>query len=98
MAAPVRIGVIGFGRVARTYMRWNERLRLHGVVEHVIACDLLEQHREEATTTFGFSAYTTQYQEVLARSDVDLVLIYTSMQTHGEIALAALAAGKHVLV
>jgi predicted dehydrogenase len=98
MTDSVRIGLIGFGRVARTYLRWHERLRWRGDVQHIIACDLLEQHRDEAVQQFGFAHFTTQYEDVLARDDVDLVLIFTSMQTHGEIALAALRAGKHVLV
>jgi predicted dehydrogenase len=98
MTQPVRIGLIGFGRVARTYLRWHERLRWQGVVEHVIACDLLEKHRDDALNTYGFAHFTTNYEDVISRSDVDLALIYTSMQTHGPIALAALAAGKHVQV
>lgn len=98
MMGSVRIGLIGFGRVARTYLRWHERLRWRGNVQHIIACDLLEQHRDEAMQQFGFAHFTTHYEDVLARDDVDLVLIFTSMQTHGEIALAALRAGKHVLV
>ncbi len=98
MTQPVRIGLIGFGRVARTYLRWHERLRWQGIVEHVIACDLLEQHRDDALNIYGFTHFTTDYEDVISRSDVDLVLIYTSMQTHGAIALAALAAGKHVQV
>ena len=38
------------------------------------------------------------YREVLADPEIDLVLVLTSMQQHGEIARAALEAGKHVLV
>jgi predicted dehydrogenase len=98
MKTPVRIGLIGFGRVARTYLRWHESLLWSGAVQHVIACDLLDQHRDEALNKYHFSHFTTRYEEVLSREDVDLVLIYTSMQTHGQIALEALAAGKHVQV
>src|SRR5262249_5743858 len=36
--------------------------------------------------------------ELIAREDVDIVLVLTSMNEHGPLATAALRAGKHVLV
>ena len=41
---------------------------------------------------------TASLEEVLARDDVDAVAIATPARTHQGIALAALRAGKHVLV
>ncbi len=41
--------------------------------------------------------FTTRYEELLARSDVDAVINATPNYLHREITLAALAAGKHVL-
>ena len=46
---------------------------------------------------FGWQRVETDWRALIARDDVDLVDICTPGDTHAEIALAALAAGKHVL-
>ena len=45
----------------------------------------------------GWAATETDWRALIARDDVDLVDICSPGDTHAEIALAALAAGKHVL-
>ncbi|MEU4743518.1 Gfo/Idh/MocA family oxidoreductase [Actinosynnema sp. NPDC023658] len=52
---------------------------------------------KEAAAKYGWSAVETDWRALVARDDVDLVDICTPGDTHAEIALAALAAGKHVL-
>src|SRR3954468_11860840 len=51
----------------------------------------------EAATRLGWAESSADWREVVARDDVDLVDICTPGDTHREIAVAALAAGKHVL-
>ena len=51
-----------------------------------------------AATAFGWSESATDWREVIARDDIDVVDICVPGHLHAEIALAALAAGKHVLV
>ena len=41
--------------------------------------------------------YTTDYEALLAREDVDIVAIYTPDHLHGEHITAAFEAGKHVI-
>ncbi|MDX3451421.1 Gfo/Idh/MocA family oxidoreductase [Streptomyces sp. ME02-8801-2C] len=50
-----------------------------------------------AATKYGWAATETDWRALIARDDVDLVDICTPGDSHAEIALAALAAGKHVL-
>lgn len=50
-----------------------------------------------AAGTLGWSATETDWRRVLEREDVDLVDVCTPGDTHAEIAIAALEAGKHVL-
>ena len=45
----------------------------------------------------GWEGYETDYHELVARPDIQLVDVSTPGDTHNEIVLAALAAGKHVL-
>ena len=52
---------------------------------------------EAAAARLGWAAHTTDWRDVVARDDIDLVDICSPGDTHAEIALAALAAGKHVL-
>jgi predicted dehydrogenase len=50
-----------------------------------------------AARRLGWSSTETSWQALVARDDIDLVDICTPGDTHAEIAIAALDAGKHVL-
>lgn len=50
-----------------------------------------------AAEQLGWQACDTNWRRVVARDDIDLVDVCTPGDTHAEIAVAALAAGKHVL-
>ncbi len=50
-----------------------------------------------AAEKWGWSEAATDWREVIARDDIDVVDIVTPGDTHAEIAIAALEAGKHVL-
>ncbi|WP_372444301.1 Gfo/Idh/MocA family protein [Micromonospora qiuiae] len=51
----------------------------------------------EAADRLGWEEHTTDWRELVTRPDIDVVDICTPGDSHAEIALAALAAGKHVL-
>ncbi|WP_435821163.1 Gfo/Idh/MocA family protein [Micromonospora lupini] len=51
----------------------------------------------EAADRLGWDAYTTDWRDLINRDDIDVVDVCTPGDSHAEIALAALAAGKHVL-
>ncbi|MDY7088315.1 MAG: Gfo/Idh/MocA family oxidoreductase [Actinomycetota bacterium] len=50
-----------------------------------------------AAAKLGWDEHTTDWRSLIERDDIDLIDICTPGDTHAEIALAALAAGKHVL-
>ena len=50
-----------------------------------------------AAEKWGWAESATDWREVIARDDIDVVDIVTPGDTHAEIAIAALEAGKHVL-
>ena len=50
-----------------------------------------------AAERLGWAGFETDWRRVLERDDVDLVDVCTPGDTHAEIAIAALEAGKHVL-
>ncbi|OQO89366.1 dehydrogenase [Saccharomonospora piscinae] len=51
----------------------------------------------QAADRMGWESASTDWRAVIARDDIDLVDICTPGDTHAEIAIAALEAGKHVL-
>ena len=51
----------------------------------------------DAAERLGWTGIETDWRRVLERDDVDLVDVCTPGDTHAEIAIAALEAGKHVL-
>ena len=52
----------------------------------------------EAADRYGWAGWTTDWRSVLERDDIDVVDVCTPGHLHAEVALAALEAGKHVLV
>ncbi len=61
-----------------------------------IVCDLSPERASQRATDLGFSRYTDKWQDVVSDPDVALISICTPNDTHAEIAIAALQAGKHV--
>lgn len=90
----VRIAVIGAGIIG--HYDADSALRVPGV-ELVAVCDLYTGRLEYAKEKWGQNLYTTRdYREVLARNDVDAVLVCTPDHWHDRISIDAMNAGKHV--
>jgi predicted dehydrogenase len=89
----MRAGVIGLG-IGRLHMRAYQALP---EVELVAVADVSEEALDRARAEFGVPQTFTDYWEMLDKADVDVVSICTPDRLHAEQALAALAAGKHVL-
>ena len=56
-----------------------------------------EARAKAAAESYGWDDVETDWTRLLGRDDIDLVDICTPGDTHAEIAIAALEAGKHVL-
>lgn len=90
----IRIGLIGAGIIG--HYDTNTALLVDGV-ELVAACDLYTGRIEYAKEKWGNDLFTTRdYREILARTDIDAVLICTPDHWHERIAIDAMKAGKHV--
>ncbi|GAA4453653.1 Gfo/Idh/MocA family oxidoreductase [Nibrella saemangeumensis] len=91
----IRIATIGMGIQGN----YDTRAALRNPdVELVAVADLYQGRLETAKTAFNNpDLFTTRdYREILARKDVDAVLIVTPDHWHDHITIAALKAGKHV--
>ncbi len=62
-----------------------------------VVCGRDATRAAEAATRLGWREAATDWREVVVRDDVDVVDICTPGDSHAEIAIAALEAGKHVL-
>src|SRR5919201_5494192 len=93
---PIRIGIIGCGNVLSAYWPQAQQLSLRGEAEVVAACGRPAQ-RDLVVNQLGVGRFVTDYRDLLAAPDVDLVLVLTPTPSHYEISKAALLAGKHVL-
>ncbi len=62
-----------------------------------VVCGRDAERTAEAAERLGWAETETDWHRLVERPDVDLVDICTPGDTHAEIAIAALAAGKHVL-
>jgi predicted dehydrogenase len=90
----IRIGLIGAGIIG--HYDTDTALKIEGV-ELAGACDLYSGRLDYAKEKWGKDFYTTKdYRELLARPDIDAVLICTPDHWHEKMAVDALKAGKHV--
>jgi predicted dehydrogenase len=92
---PVGVAIVGLGYWGPNLVRNLHELR---EAEIVWACDLREEALATLASRYPGVPRTTSFDEVLGDPAVEGVLIATPVSTHYELALAALTAGKHVLV
>jgi predicted dehydrogenase len=94
------VGVIGLGFMGRVHLAAYDAARAAGWACRVVAlCDHKVQRVAAAAARDGEDLETTtDPSKLLARPDVDLVSICTRTDSHVDLAIAALEAGKHVLV
>ncbi|WP_329141181.1 Gfo/Idh/MocA family oxidoreductase [Streptomyces sp. NBC_01476] len=78
-------------RTAGRFFDLPRRLELTAV------CGRSEPGVRRAAERYGWDSYETDWRRLVERPDIDVVDICTPGDTHARIALAALAAGKHVL-
>src|SRR5512134_3587997 len=92
---PVRLGFIGAGFISDYHLGG---LAATGQAQFVaISSGSLAKAQRQASK-YGIAHATADWREVLRRDDVEAVVITTPDHTHGEIAIAAAAAGKAILL
>jgi predicted dehydrogenase len=93
-ADKIRIGVIGFG--VQGHFDLTTALQVPGV-ELAGICDLYTGRLENAKELYGKDLFTTRnYKDLLAKTDIDAVIVAVTDVWHARITIDALAKGKHV--
>jgi len=95
MAEKLRVGVFGAGRWARMahVPGWKRDPRC----EVVVVCDPVGTLAQDIASEFNIPDHSTDWQAVMARTDLDVVDIVTANAAHTELSFAGLEAGFHVL-
>ncbi|MFI7016415.1 Gfo/Idh/MocA family protein [Streptomyces sp. NPDC050164] len=98
---PLRVGMVGYAFMGAAHSQgWRTAGRVFDLplnpVQAVI-CGRDAAAVRAAADRHGWASTETDWRALVERDDVDLVDICTPGDSHAEIALAALAAGKHVL-
>lgn len=91
----LKVGVIGAGSISQYHLtpyKNNPNVTLLAV------CDMNLDRAQKTAEEYGAPHAYSDYNELLANEEIDAVSICTWNDTHAEISIAALKAGKHVLV
>ena len=91
----INIGVVGYGYWGPNLVR---NFMSTGISEVVVVCDLNLQRLARFASEFPRVRITNSLTDLLNDISVDAVVVSTPLNTHFEIAMAALNAGKHVLI
>ncbi|RMF37564.1 MAG: gfo/Idh/MocA family oxidoreductase [Alphaproteobacteria bacterium] len=94
------IGLIGSGFMGRAhafgYTMAPRVFDLPAALDLRLLADVTEDAAAEAAHAFGFARSTGDWRALISDPDIDIVSITAPNALHREMALAAIAAGKHV--
>jgi len=87
------VGIVGAGSIGRMHIRAFKDLGAR-----VVAISSRRAEQASLVAREESCAFTTDPEELVRRPDIELVTITTSSGSHARLALAAIAAGKHVVI
>ncbi|MEU7803916.1 Gfo/Idh/MocA family oxidoreductase [Micromonospora arborensis] len=97
----LRVGMVGYAFMGAAHSQaWRTVNRVYDLparARMALICGRDTAKVADAADRLGWDAHTTDWRDLINRDDIDVVDICTPGDSHAEIALAALAAGKHVL-
>src|SRR3954453_14679779 len=93
----IRVGVVGCGEVAQI-IHLPTLSQLADRFEVTALCDVSPTVLHGVGDAWGIAARVEDFHALVSRDDVDLVLVANPDAYHAEVTLAAIAAGKDVLV
>ncbi len=90
----IKVALVGCGTIAKGH--YLPQIKEMGNAELVAVCDPLPSQLEFAAKTFNIPQAYTRVDELLAKTDCDVIVDTAAIQAHFEINLKALQAGKHL--
>jgi predicted dehydrogenase len=95
MMTPIRVGIVGCGRIGTLHemgYQSQEDARI------VAVCDVKKGRARKAAREWGVERVYTDYAQLLADREIDLVELLVPHSLHAEMTVQACEAGKHVSV
>lgn len=89
----IKIAFVGCGNFCQHFV---PLFKAHPAVSYVAVCDKFPERAEDFKNRFGADRIFKDFDEVIASDEINTVAIFTQRNIHGEMAIAALKAGKHV--
>src|SRR6187431_2806957 len=95
------VGMVGYAFMGAAHSQaWRSAPRFFDLPLHPRMAALAGRDAArvaDAAARLGWESTETSWESLVARDDIDLIDVCTPGDTHAEIAIAALEAGKHVL-
>lgn len=97
----IGVGIVGYGAIGKVHAHAYRSIPLFygepaGSVALIGVCVTAEQKGQAAVNEAGFQFYTTDYAELLACEDVNVVCICTPNDLHKAMLIEAMRAGKGI--
>ena len=100
MAKKVNVALIGYKFMGKAHSRAyrDAAMFFSPAAQPVmkVLCGRTEADVKAAAARFGWPEYSTSWEKVVERDDIDLIDIVTPPAMHANIAIAAAKAGKHI--
>ena len=101
MPKNINVGLIGYSFMGKAHSHAYKDMPFFfpeaaGVPVMKAICGRNRANVKDAAKTFGWDEYETNWKDLIARNDIDMIDISTPGDSHAEIAIAAAEAGKHV--
>ena len=96
---PLRAGILGVGTIATSPSGFLPGLmEMKETVTVVSAADPVTDRAHKVAAQYGIPEVYASLEEMLEKSDIDLVINLTPIPVHGPTSLKILQAGKHLIV
>ncbi|MFN8531449.1 MAG: Gfo/Idh/MocA family oxidoreductase [Anaerolineae bacterium] len=93
-STPLRAGIIGVGGIAEAHLKAYKALP---GIEVIAIADPNAARRETVASAYNIPFSYENYEDLVNRTDIDVVSIATPNYLHSPAAIAAMSSGKHVL-
>jgi predicted dehydrogenase len=101
MDRPVRVALLGTSFMGRAHSNaWSQAARFfpaHPKAQLAVVCGRDPQRTEAFARQWGWGDWSCDWRAVIARDDIDVIDIALPTHLHHPTALAAAAAGKHIV-
>ena len=91
----IKVGIIGAGRIGKVHGESISKY-VKGAKLEAIADPFMTEETKAWAKSLGIEKIYSDYKEILNDSSIEVVLICSSTDTHSQISLEAIAAGKHI--